>query len=160
MAPTVSVMASSASACRAKGRECTSTGPIRMAKPCTGVSPASCSPPTRAVRARACGGRSWRRPTSPADRQCRAQTPRSLKSTVIPETASACSRTPTLFAMVIQETTFERLFDAAPSGTSILSQTSFGFESNRKRHFDVTVPGSPRLEQGMTVAALLEKPND
>jgi hypothetical protein len=62
--------------------------------------------------------------------------------------------------MVLQKTTFERLFPAAPSGTGLLTQTSFGFESNRKRHFDVTVPGSPRIEQGMTVIALLEKPND
>lgn len=66
----------------------------------------------------------------------------------------------TLAAMVLQKTTFERLFPAAPSGTGLLTQTSFGFESNRKRHFDVTVPGSPRIEQGTTVIALLEKPND
>lgn len=62
--------------------------------------------------------------------------------------------------MLLQKTTFERLFPAAPSGTGLLTLTSFGFESNRKRHFDVTVPGSPRIEQGMTVIALLEKPND
>ena len=62
--------------------------------------------------------------------------------------------------MVLQKTTFERLFPAAPSGTGLLTQTSFGFESNRKRHFDVTVPGSPRIEQSMTVIALLEKPYD
>lgn len=62
--------------------------------------------------------------------------------------------------MLFQKTTFERLFPVAPSGTGLLTQTSFGFESNRKRHFDVTIPGSPRIEQGMTVIALLEKPND
>lgn len=65
-----------------------------------------------------------------------------------------------LAAMVLQKTTFDRLFPAAPSGTGLLTQTNFGFESNRTRHFDVTVPGSPRIEQGMTVIALLEKPND
>jgi hypothetical protein len=62
--------------------------------------------------------------------------------------------------MVLQKTTFDRLFPVAPSGTSLLTQTSFGFESNRKRHFDITVPGSPRIEEGMTVVALLEKQND
>jgi hypothetical protein len=62
--------------------------------------------------------------------------------------------------MVLQKTTFERLFPAAPSGTGLLTQTSFGFESNGKRHFDITVPGSPRIEEGMTMVALLEKPND
>ena len=62
--------------------------------------------------------------------------------------------------MLLQKTIFERLFPAAPSGTGLLTMTSFGFESNRKRHFDVTVPGSPRIAQGTTVIALLEKPND
>ncbi|MCJ8168876.1 hypothetical protein [Atopomonas sediminilitoris] len=62
--------------------------------------------------------------------------------------------------MLLQKTTFERLLPAAPSGTGLLTQTSFGFESNRKRHFDVTVPGSPKVEQGMTVIALLEIPNN
>jgi predicted RNA-binding Zn-ribbon protein involved in translation (DUF1610 family) len=38
--------------------------------------------------------------------------------------------------------------------------THFGFESNGKRHFDVTVPGWPRVEEGMTVIALLKRPND
>lgn len=62
--------------------------------------------------------------------------------------------------MLLQKTTFERLFSAAPSGSGLLTLTSFGFESNRKRHFVVTAPGNPKLEQGMTVIALLEKPND
>lgn len=62
--------------------------------------------------------------------------------------------------MVFQKTTFERLFPAAQSGTSLLTQISFGFESGGKRHFNVTVPGRPRIEQGMTVIALLEKPNE
>lgn len=62
--------------------------------------------------------------------------------------------------MVFQKTTFERLFTAALSGMGLLTETSFGFESAGKRHFDITVPGRPRIEQGMTVIALLEKPNE
>ena len=62
--------------------------------------------------------------------------------------------------MVFQKTTFERLFPVAPSGMGLLTETSFGFESGGKRHFDITVPGRPRIEQGMTVIALLEKPNE
>ena len=62
--------------------------------------------------------------------------------------------------MLFQRTTFERLFPAAYSGGGLLLQTSFGFESGGKRFFDVTVPGRPRIAQGMTVIALLEKPND
>lgn len=62
--------------------------------------------------------------------------------------------------MVFQEATFERLFPAVFSGMGFLVETSFGFESGGKRHFDISVPGRPRLEQGMTVIALLEKPNE
>lgn len=62
--------------------------------------------------------------------------------------------------MIFQQTTFERIFPAASSGTGLFNQTSFGFESNGRRHFVVTVPGKPKIEQGMTVIALLEKPND
>ncbi|KGK41807.1 hypothetical protein LH51_11960 [Nitrincola sp. A-D6] len=58
--------------------------------------------------------------------------------------------------MIFQKTTFERLFPAALYDTGT---TSFGFESGGKRYFDVTVPGKPKIEQGMTVIALLEKPN-
>lgn len=61
--------------------------------------------------------------------------------------------------MVLQKTTFTRLFPAAPSGSGLITYTSFGFESAGKRFYDVTVPGKPRIEQGMTVIALLEKPN-
>lgn len=61
--------------------------------------------------------------------------------------------------MVFQKTTFDRLFPAAPSGTGLITYTSFGFESGRKRHFVVTVPGKPRIEQGMTVIALLDTPD-
>ena len=45
--------------------------------------------------------------------------------------------------MIFQKTTFERLFPAALYDTET---TSFGFESGGKRHFDVTVPGKPRIE--------------
>ena len=62
--------------------------------------------------------------------------------------------------MFFQKTTFDRLFPAAQSGTGLLTKTSFGFESEGKRYFDVTVPGNPRIEQDMTVVALLEKRND
>lgn len=62
--------------------------------------------------------------------------------------------------MVFQKTTFTRLFPAAPSGTGLMTYTSFGFESDGKRFYDVTVPGKPRIEQGMTVIALLETPSE
>jgi hypothetical protein len=62
--------------------------------------------------------------------------------------------------MVLQKTTFERLFPVALSGMGLLTETSFGFESGGRRHFDITVPGRPRIEQGMTVIALLVKPNE
>lgn len=59
--------------------------------------------------------------------------------------------------MIFQQTTFDRLFPAALDHTG--NTTSFGFESGGKRYFDVNVPGKPRIEQGMTVIALLEKPD-
>lgn len=62
--------------------------------------------------------------------------------------------------MLFQKTTFERLFPAALTGMGLLIETSFGFESGGKRYFDITVPGRPKIEQGMTVIALLEKPNE
>lgn len=62
--------------------------------------------------------------------------------------------------MLFQKMTFERLFPAALSGNGLHIQTNFGFESAGKRYFDVTVPGRPRMEQGMTDIALLEKPNE
>lgn len=61
--------------------------------------------------------------------------------------------------MVLQKATFTHLFPAALSGHGLITQTSFGFESAGQRFFDVTVPGKPRIEQGMTVIALLETPN-
>jgi hypothetical protein len=62
--------------------------------------------------------------------------------------------------MVLEKTIFERLFPASPSGMGLHSRTTFGFEASGKRHFVVTVPGRPRLEQGMAVIALLEKPSE
>lgn len=61
--------------------------------------------------------------------------------------------------MVFQKITFDRIFPAAPSGTGLIAYTSFGFESGRRRHYVVTVPGKPNIEQGMTVIALLETPD-
>jgi hypothetical protein len=60
--------------------------------------------------------------------------------------------------MVFQQTTFSRLFQVALSGQGLITSTSFGFESGGKRFFDVTIHGRPRIEQGMTVIALLDKP--
>ena len=53
--------------------------------------------------------------------------------------------------MVFQRVTFTRLFP--PSGNC------FGFEADGKRFFDVCAPGRPRIEEGMTVIALLREPN-
>lgn len=61
--------------------------------------------------------------------------------------------------MLFQKIAFDRLFPVTLTGMGLLTETSFGFESGGKRYFDVTVPGKPRLEQEMTVIALLEKPN-
>lgn len=62
--------------------------------------------------------------------------------------------------MVLQKTTFTRLFPVVPRAHGLTTtSTSFGFESAGTRFFDVTVPGHPKIEQGMTVIALLEKPN-
>ena len=59
--------------------------------------------------------------------------------------------------MVFQKVTFERLFPVVRHRMG----TFFGFEFDNKRYFDIAVPGSgkKKIEQGMTVVALLEKPN-
>ena len=55
--------------------------------------------------------------------------------------------------MIFQKTTFTRLFPIIASNGSI----SFGFESDGKRFYDITVPTPAKeLEQGMTVIALLK----
>lgn len=61
--------------------------------------------------------------------------------------------------MLFQKITFDRLFPVGLSGNGLMTYTSFGFESAGKRFFSVTVPGRPKIEQGMTVIALLESPN-
>ncbi len=61
--------------------------------------------------------------------------------------------------MIFQTATFERLFPVVLSGAGLITETNFGFECRAKRYFDVTIYGSPKIEQGMTVIALLEKPN-
>ena len=53
--------------------------------------------------------------------------------------------------MVFQRVTFTRLLS--------LSGTCFGFETEGKRFFYVCAPGRPRIEEGMTVIALLREPN-
>lgn len=61
--------------------------------------------------------------------------------------------------MIFQRATFSRLFPVALSGQGLITSTSFGFESGEKRFFDVTIHGQPRLEQGMTVIALPDRPD-
>lgn len=53
--------------------------------------------------------------------------------------------------MVFQRVTFTRLFQE--------SGTCFGFEADGKRYYDVIAPGRPKIDQGMTIIALLETPN-
>lgn len=65
-----------------------------------------------------------------------------------------------LFKMIFQKTTFVRLFSTGLKGGGLSISTNFGFDSGRKRFFDVTIPGRPRIEQGMTVVALLENPDE
>jgi hypothetical protein len=55
---------------------------------------------------------------------------------------------------------FDRVFDVAkdmPGGRKV---THFGFESPAIRQCSVVVPGWPRVESGMSVIALLKRPND
>jgi hypothetical protein len=64
--------------------------------------------------------------------------------------------------MVFETIHFDRLFSVARDmrGQAAFKITHFGFESRGKRFFSVTVPGWPRVEEGMTVIALLKRPND
>jgi hypothetical protein len=61
--------------------------------------------------------------------------------------------------MVFQKITFDRLFSVGQSGNGLMTYTSFGFESAGKRFYSVTVSGRPKIEQGMSVIALLETSN-
>ena len=63
--------------------------------------------------------------------------------------------------MEFVQATFDRLFDVArvtywPGS----KKTHFGFESRGKRYFDATVPEWPKIEEDMTVIALLKNPHD
>lgn len=62
--------------------------------------------------------------------------------------------------MVFQKTTFVRLFFTGVSPIGLSASTNFAFDSGGKRFFDVTIHGRPRIEQGMTVVALLENPDE
>ena len=57
---------------------------------------------------------------------------------------------------------FDRLFDIARDTyrSSSKKVTHFGFESRGKRYFDANVPEWPKIEEGMTVIALLKIPHD
>jgi len=63
--------------------------------------------------------------------------------------------------MELVQVTFDRLFNIArhPHWRGS-KRTHFGFESKGKRYFDISVPEWPRIEEGMTVIALLKNPND
>jgi hypothetical protein len=60
--------------------------------------------------------------------------------------------------MVFQTTIFSRVFSSGVSG-GLIPRTTFGFESQGQPFYVVTIYGSPRIEQGMTVIALLKSPN-
>ena len=61
--------------------------------------------------------------------------------------------------MIFQKTTFTRVFAVGGDGNRAKSGTRFSFESNGKRFYDIPVPGQPKIEEGMTVIALLETPD-
>ena len=57
--------------------------------------------------------------------------------------------------------TFDQVFDVVHrSQRNRVLSTQFGFQSGDMKKVGVTVPGSPRIEAGMTVTALLERPGD
>lgn len=63
--------------------------------------------------------------------------------------------------MEFAQVTFDRLFAVARfTYWPGIRRTHIGFESKGKRYFDVTVPEWPRVEEGMTIVALLKYPND
>lgn len=56
---------------------------------------------------------------------------------------------------------FDQVFSVVRSRARMGGRfTNFGFESNGKKTFDVTVQGWPIIEPGMTVVAIFEKEND
>lgn len=57
--------------------------------------------------------------------------------------------------------TFDRVFDIVPtSQRKRVVRTEFGFQAGDLKQERVAVPGSPRIEDGMTVTALLDRPGD
>ncbi|SEB13473.1 hypothetical protein [Variovorax sp. YR216] len=57
--------------------------------------------------------------------------------------------------------TFDRVFDIVRgSRRNRVPCTVFGFQSGDVEERSVAVPGSPRIEAGMTVTAVLERPGD
>ncbi|SCK21505.1 hypothetical protein VAR608DRAFT_1645 [Variovorax sp. HW608] len=57
--------------------------------------------------------------------------------------------------------TFDRVFDIVHrSRRNRVLSTEFGFESADVKESGVAVPGAPRIEAGMTVTAVLERPGD
>jgi len=57
--------------------------------------------------------------------------------------------------------TFDEVFDIVRnSQRSRVLSTQFGFRSGDMKKHGITVPGSPRIEAGMTVTAVLERPGD
>lgn len=64
-------------------------------------------------------------------------------------------------APVREKVTFERVFDVVRfGGSQKLPHTMFGFEAATRLHYGVEVPGTPRIEVGDTVLAVLDRPND
>jgi hypothetical protein len=57
--------------------------------------------------------------------------------------------------MHITECTFEKVFDIVQNK----NQSVFSFLSNGRKHYSVTVAGCPRIYDGMTVLAALERPD-
>ena len=57
--------------------------------------------------------------------------------------------------------TFDRVFDIArTSRRNRVVRTEFGFQSGDLKLDRIAVPGAPRIEDGMTVTALLERPGE
>ena len=57
--------------------------------------------------------------------------------------------------------TFDRVFDIVRnSQRNRVSCTEFGFQAGELRKYGIAAPGSPRIEPGMTVTAVLQRPGD
>lgn len=56
----------------------------------------------------------------------------------------------------------ERVFDVAITSTSSNGpvKTLFSFESSKKRHFGIVADGTPSLQSGQTITAILRREND